>query len=101
MVSTVRTCLPSSTKPDVHEGEGLLERQEKERNFVEGKCVRIAMSVSRPEADREKTACMDRVPLMELDDVDSVPSSLLNQRSRSRCQKYPHVVQSDDVMITR
>ena len=38
-----------------------------------------------------------------------VPSSLLSQRSRSRCQNSPcfqrahdlHVVQSDDVMITR
>ena len=35
-----------------HEGEGVLERQEKERNFVEGKYVRIVMTVSRPEADR-------------------------------------------------
>ena len=39
--------------------------KKKERNFVEGKYVTkfIAMSVSRLEADREKTACMDRVCL--------------------------------------
>ena len=29
MVSTIRTYLPSSTKPKIHEGEGVLERQEK------------------------------------------------------------------------
>ena len=63
MVSTIRTCLPSSTKPEIHKGEGVLERQEKERNFAEGKYVRSVMSVSRPEADKEKTACMDRVTL--------------------------------------
>ena len=48
------SCLVSSTKPDVHKGEGLLERQEKERSFVEWKYVRIAMSVSRPETDRKR-----------------------------------------------